>query len=256
LLHIWEKDSMTVMNENIFEVSGVWVSYGQIEVLRDINLYLKRGEIVALLGPNGAGKSTLMYSITGLVVPNKGRMTFEGRDIQGLSVEQIVKLGITLIPEGSLLFPSLKVKDNLYLGSYCLTGKERKKVLKECYDTVFQLFPILRDRSKQLAGTLSGGEQRMVALARGLMRKPRLLLLDEPSFGLAPLVVRELMETLTTLRAEHGLSLFLSEQNAMAALRIADRGYVMESGKIALEGTSGELCATDSIRSVYLGIVG
>jgi branched-chain amino acid transport system ATP-binding protein len=244
---------MTVMNEGIFETTDVWSGYGPIQVLKGINLHLKKGEIVALLGPNGAGKSTLMYSITGLVPLSKGRVTFEGRDIQGLSTEQIVKLGITLIPEGNLLFPSLKVKDNLHVGSYCLTGRERKKMLKECFDTVFELFPILKNRAKQLAGTLSGGEQRMVALARGLMRKPHLLLLDEPSFGLAPLVVEELMVTLTKLRAEHGLSLLLSEQNAMAALGISDRGYVMESGRIALEGRSDQLFADDSIRSVYLG---
>lgn len=238
--------------EMILELSGVTVHYGLVQALSEVNLNVKKGEIVALLGPNSAGKTTLMCAIVGVLPLTNGAILFNGRPINNLPTEEIINSGITLVPEGRLLFGAMKTSENLELGAYHLWGRKKKREIQENLDNVFKLFPTLKERRNQVAGTLSGGQQQMVAIGRGLMSRPQLLLLDEPSLGLAPMLVKELMDTLNKLR-EQELTILLSEQNAEAALSIADRGYVMGGGKILIEGSSEELRSTDKIRSAYLG---
>lgn len=245
--------TITSMNENILDLKEIIVGYGPVTVLQDINLYLGKREVATLLGANGMGKTTLLRTIAGLLPPSSGKIIFNGQPINNLSPQQIVALGIALIPEGRLLFPTMTVLDNLRLGAYHLRGKSKKEEIGKNLLTIFGLFPILEKRRKQRAGTLSGGEQQMVAVGRGLMSQPNLLLLDEPSMGLAPLVVTELMDTLNKLRNEMGMSVLLAEQNAVAALKIADRGYVLQGGKIYFEGSKEELQASGAIRTAYLG---
>jgi branched-chain amino acid transport system ATP-binding protein len=241
------------MNENILDLKEIIVGYGPVTVLQDINLYLGKREVATLLGANGMGKTTLLRTIAGLLPPSSGKIIFNGQPINNLSPQQIVALGIALIPEGRLLFPTMTVLDNLRLGAYHLRGKSKKEEIEKNLIIIFELFPVLEKRRKQRAATLSGGEQQMVAVGRGLMSQPNLLLLDEPSMGLAPLVVTELMGTLNRLRNEMGMSVLLAEQNAVAALKIADRGYVMQGGKIYFEGSKEELQASGAIRAAYLG---
>jgi len=238
--------------ETLLEVRGITVYYGLVQALSEVTLNVKRGEIVALLGPNAAGKTTLMYAIAGVLPIAKGEVIFHGLPLSNLQAEQIVKKGITLVPEGRLLFGGMKTFENLELGAYHLWNRKRKAEIKEKLSNIFGLFPVLKERGNQIAGTLSGGQQQMVAIGRGLMSRPHLLLLDEPSLGLSPLLVQELMESLRKLR-EQELTILLSEQNAEAALRIADRGYVMGGGRILIEGTSKELRSTERIRTAYLG---
>lgn len=239
-------------SQTILELGSLTVNYGLMQALSEINLHIDKGEIVAILGPNAAGKTTLMYAITGIVPITKGKITFNGQNIINLGPEQIVRLGISLVPEGRLLFPGMKTIENLELGAYHYKGRNRKENMKIGLDEVFELFPILKDRRNQMAGTLSGGQQQMLALGRGLMSKPELLLLDEPSLGLAPLLVKEVMNTLMKLK-ERGLTILFSEQNALAALSIADRGYVVNAGKVVMEGDSQQLRSMDKIRIAYLG---
>lgn len=239
--------------KTILEIREMDCGYGPVEVLKGVGLVVGEGEIVALLGPNGAGKSTLMRGIIGLLSNTSGTIIFNGEDIGAVSTEKIVKLGITLVPEGRLLFAGMSVLDNLRLGTYYLDGKERKENIIEGITNAFNLFPALEKRKRQLAGTLSGGEQQMVAIARGLMGRPKLLMLDEPSLGVAPLLVRELMNVLARLRDEQGISILLAEQNAAASLKIADRGYVLRGGKVILEGTSQQLKSMEAVQSAYLG---
>jgi branched-chain amino acid transport system ATP-binding protein len=239
--------------EAILQLSQVAINYGTVPALFKVNIRVNRGEIVVLLGPNGAGKSTLLNAIVGILSVTKGEIRFNGRVINGLPTEQLVKMGMTLIPEGRLLFAGMSTLENLEVGAYSRQSRERREGIKQSLSGIFRLFPSIKKRESQQAGLLSGGEQQMLAVGRGLMSQPQLLLLDEPSLGLAPMLVRELMNTLARLRKEQGLTILLAEQNAIAALAIADRGYVMETGKVVIEGSSTELRSTEKIRAVYLG---
>lgn len=244
---------LSFKGETILELSDIVVQYGLIQALSNIDINIRKGEIVALLGPNAAGKTTLLYAIVGILPITKGKIIFNGQPINNLPTEQIVRLGVTLVPEGKLLFGAMKTLENLELGAYHWWRKEKKEQIKGDLSNIFKLFPVLKERKKQMAGTLSGGQQQMVAIGRGLMSRPQLLLLDEPSLGLAPVLVKELMDTLARLR-EQKLTILLSEQNAMAALSIADRAYVMAGGKVIMEGSSEELRSTDRIKAAYLGL--
>jgi len=236
----------------LLEAEHVSTFYGQIRALNNVHLQVNEGEIVAIIGANGAGKTTLLNTICGVHPPKEGRVIFGDQDITRLPAEQIVRLGISHVPERRQVFGTMSTLDNLILGAYHRYGREKKGDIEADIEYVFQLFPILKKRQKQMAGTLSGGEQQMLAIGRGLMARPKLLLLDEPSLGLAPLLVREIFRVMAELR-EHGTTILLVEQNARAALRIADRAYVLETGKVALEGTAQELLADERVQSAYLG---
>lgn len=223
-------------------------SYGPLQVLRRVTLHVDAGEMVCLLGANGAGKSTLLKLLSGTLKPSEGEIFFDGAAIHGEAPERIVRRGLVQVPEGRQLFPNLTVLENLELGGY-LHGK---KGLSQGLTEVFELFPILAERRFQKAGTLSGGEQQMLAVARALMTRPRLLMLDEPSLGLAPLIVEEIYATLQKLHAA-GTTVFLVEQNAMGALDICQRGYVMETGRIVLAGSADELAHHEEVQRAYLG---
>lgn len=226
--------------------------YGSLRVLKGISLHVNEGEIVTIIGANGAGKSTLLNTISGSVRAKGGVISFKDEEIQGSPAEHIVRAGCSLVPEGRQLFPTLTVRDNLILGAYTLFQKRKKREAEEELELIFELFPRLRERQQQLAGTLSGGEQQMVAISRSLMAKPDFIMLDEPSMGLAPLIVRDILDTALTLK-EQGKTVLLVEQNAMAALQIADRGYVMETGHLVIEGTSEELLENRDVQRAYLG---
>jgi branched-chain amino acid transport system ATP-binding protein len=234
------------------EVTGINTYYGNIHALKGVSLHVEEGEIVTVVGPNGAGKTTLLNSISGVLHPRDGDIRFEGQQIGKLTPDRVVRLGISQVPERRQVFASLNVLDNLLLGAYLRHGREPKEQIQADLDSVFEIFPTLRKRQKQSGGTLSGGEQQMLALGRGLMAKPKLLLLDEPSLGLAPLLVREIFRVAAELR-EHGATILLVEQNARAALNLADRGYVMETGNVVLEGTSEELLGDERVQEAYLG---
>lgn len=239
----------------LLEVKNINTYYGNIHALRDVSLYVDQGEIVAVIGGNGAGKTTLLNTVSGVLHSRTGEILFEGQAITKLSADKVVHLGISQVPERRQIFSTLNVLDNLHLGAYLRHGREPKEEIRKDLDFVFEIFPILKDRQKQMGGTLSGGEQQMLALGRGLMAKPQLLLLDEPSLGLAPLLVREIFRVASELR-EHGTTILLVEQNARAALRLADRGYVMETGNVVLEGTSKELLGDERVEEAYLGVSG
>ena len=218
-----------------------------------MSLEVRAGELVALIGANGAGKSTLLRAIAGLLGPAAGRVTLDGQDVTGRAPEAILRAGAALVPERRRIFGDLTVLDNLELGGYALPrGREFRRGLEAGVDAAYTLFPVLRQRRRQLAGTLSGGEQQMLAIGRALMSRPRLLLCDEPSLGLAPLVVQEIMKLLARLR-ETGTTILLVEQNARLALRFADRAYVLEVGRVALSGASADLLANDQLKAAYLG---
>jgi len=221
-------------------------------VLRNVSLHVSPGEIVTLLGANGAGKSTLLKVISGLCPVAKGKLVFNGQNITGLFPEQILRLGVGQVPEGRQIFAPLSVLDNLILGAYVRFLQEDKKNIWRDLENVFELFPILKERAKQRAGTLSGGEQQMLAIGRTLMAKPKLLLLDEPSMGLAPRITNDILRTIKILR-EKSTTILLVEQNAQAALKIADRGYVLETGRIILEGESHDLLNNKEVQRAYLG---
>ncbi|MBI4771817.1 MAG: ABC transporter ATP-binding protein, partial [Chloroflexi bacterium] len=215
----------------MLQVSEVSTFYGRIQALSAVSLQVQPGEIVSLIGANGAGKTTLLNTISGILTAGSGEIHFDGRPITHLPAEQIVRMGISHVPERRQLFGSLTVLENLTLGAYARAGRDGRAAIRRSMERVFELFPVLRERSAQLAGTLSGGEQQMVAVGRGLMANPRLMLLDEPSLGLAPLLVREIFEIVAELRRA-GTTILLVEQNARAALRVADRAYVLENGRI------------------------
>jgi len=236
----------------MLEVHEVSTFYGPIRALDHVTLQVNAGEIVALIGANGAGKTTLLNTVSGLLHPRRGEIVFEERRITHLAPEDIVALGISHIPERRQIFVTMSVLDNLLLGAYHRWGRDKKTEIQNDLDFVFQVFPILKERQTQAGGTLSGGEQQMLAVARGLMSKPKLLLLDEPSLGLAPLLVRELMRVVKELR-EHGTTILLIEQNARAALKVCDRGYVLETGRIVANGTATELMANPEVQRAYLG---
>jgi branched-chain amino acid transport system ATP-binding protein len=234
----------------LLRVDHLDAGYGAVQVLWDVSVEVRPGEVVALIGPNGAGKSTFLLAISGLLRPRRGTVTFDGREITGWAPEDIVRLGIAHVPQGRRLFATLTVRDNLLLGGY--TRRDRAGLAGDLRD-VLDLFPVLRERLQLPAGQLSGGEQQMAALGRALLARPRLLLIDEPSLGLAPIVVESLMEIVGRLRARE-TSVLLVEQDVMATLEHADRGYVLETGHIVLEDTAGALLANPRIRTAYLGL--
>ncbi|KUO79007.1 MAG: ABC transporter ATP-binding protein [Desulfosporosinus sp. BRH_c37] len=233
----------------MLKLENIVAKYGRVEALKGISLEVRLGELVTLIGSNGAGKSTTIKIISGLLKPESGQVILEGAKTTGLPPYQMVKRGVGLSPEERHVFPKLTVEENLQMGAYI--RKDKKVVLQEM-DRVFDLFPRLKERYNQLAGSLSGGEQQMLAIGRALMCGPRLLLLDEPSLGLAPIVVENMAEIILELK-KTGLSILLVEQNANVALRIADRGYLMDTGTIVLEGNAGELLNDDRVRQIYLG---
>jgi branched-chain amino acid transport system ATP-binding protein len=233
----------------LLNVQGLKSGYGVVEVLRGVDLHVMPGELVALLGSNGAGKTTLNLTLSGLVATRAGLVQFDGHDITALHSRQVVVRGLIHVPEGRKVFPNLSVHENLELGAFT-RGRARRL---ENLDKVYETFPRLKERVSQLAGTLSGGEQQMLAIGRGLMAEPRLLILDEPSLGLSPLLVEELFGLVSQLRST-GLSILLVEQNVGQSLDIADRAYVMENGQIRFSGTPGELLASDTLRQAYLGM--
>ncbi len=234
---------------SLLTVRDLKVSYGGIEALKGISFDVDEKKIVTLIGANGAGKSTTLRAISGLVPIKAGAITFEGRDITSLDTSQIVAQGVVLVPEGRRVFPNLTVLENLKIGAYL---RRDQAEIKKATEYVFERFPRLEERHWQMAGTLSGGEQQMLAVGRALMARPRLLMMDEPSLGLAPLVVRDIFSIIHRL-AEEGITILLIEQNANAALRAADTGYVMETGRITLTGTGEELLSNQAIRDAYLG---
>lgn len=236
----------------MLEIVKISTYYGYVQALKEVSIEVRDGEIVSIIGANGAGKSTLLNSISAIVPPRSGQILLDGRDITRLPVEEIVGLGISQVPERRQIFSTLSVYDNLFLGAYLRLRKGKKREVADDLEYVFNLFPILRERRGQLAGTLSGGEQQMVAIGRGLMARPKVLLLDEPSLGLAPLLVKEIFRVLLQLRQE-GTTILLVEQNARAALELSDRAYVLETGRIELSGASKELISNEEVKKAYLG---
>lgn len=238
------------MEDRVLEVKDIKVRYGKLQVLHGVSMLVAKGETVSVLGSNGAGKSTLMRAIMASQRVHEGRILLMGEEIHNLRTEEIVRKGIVYVPEEKMLFSPLSVEENLRLGAYVISDE---KVVAENLDQVYSLFPVLRERRKQAASTLSGGEQQMVAIGRGLMSNPRILMLDEPSLGLAPLMVEEVFKTIRRLK-EQGITILLVEQNVREALEIADRGYVLQTGKIITEGSSKELLESDLFRTAFLGI--
>lgn len=227
--------------------------YGKLHTLKKVSIHVKRGEIVVLIGSNGAGKTTLLSTLSGLLKPSSGSILFDGKEIAGEEPERIVRIGISQVPEGRLVFKPLTVEENLLLGSYHWYSFKSRSDIKDDLERIYSIFPVLRQRRKQLSGTLSGGEQQMLAIGRALMARPKLLLLDEPSMGLAPNIIKEIFRYIIDLKEEYGLTVLLVEQNARSALRIANRGYVIETGRIVLEGTSEELLSNREVQRAYLG---
>jgi branched-chain amino acid transport system ATP-binding protein len=236
--------------ETLLEVSGIEVAYGDVQVLYGVSLSVRENEIVTLLGSNGAGKTTTLRAIAGLRPPRVGAIRFRGQDLLSVPASKRTALGIALVPEGRELWPSLSVRENLELGGYGASARTR---IARNLDKVHTLFPRLAERGSQLAGSLSGGEQQMCAIGRALMSEPRLLMLDEPSLGLAPIMVDQVFETIARLHAD-GMAIVLVEQNLKKALALAERGYVIETGRITIEGTSQELSGNEAIRAAYLGL--
>lgn len=238
----------------MLKIKNINTYYGQAQALKNVSLHLSQGEIVTLLGANGAGKTTLLNSLSGVVPPRSGQILFNDIPITNLAVHQIVRMGISQVPEGRQVFKPVSVENNLELGAYLyykmLRGREDVKKNKEM---VYELFPILKERRKQLAGTLSGGEQQMLAIGRAFMARPKLMLLDEPSMGLAPMVVQEIFRVIENLSQERKTTVLLVEQNARAALKMAHRGYVLENGRMVLEGTAAELLDNKDVQRAYLG---
>jgi branched-chain amino acid transport system ATP-binding protein len=239
-----------MMSAPMLELSGVRTAYGNIEALKGVDLRIDEGEIIALLGSNGAGKTTTLSSVTGLTPPKAGRIVFEGEDIRGARTESLVKKGLVMVPEGRRIFPGLTVLENLRMGAYLI---DDKKAVERDLERVFNLFPILATRSRQSGGTLSGGEQQMLAISRSLMGRPRMLLLDEPSLGLAPIVIKNIFETIRKINQENGTTILLVEQNANLALMLAHRAYIMTTGVITLSGTAAEFLNDEAVRKAYLG---
>jgi len=234
----------------VFEVKGIDVFYGDAQALYGLSLQVREGEVVTLVGANGAGKTTTLRAISGLRPVARGDIVFEGRSLLEVPAHRRAELGIALVPEGRDLWPQLTVRENLELGAY---GKAARRHLSGSLERVYELFPVVKERSRQVAGSMSGGEQQMVAIARALMTRPRLLMFDEPSLGLAPVVVAQVFDTIQRLHAE-GLTILLVEQNLKKALEMADRGYVVETGSISIQGTAADLLADPTIRSAYLGV--
>ena len=238
----------------MLKVKNINTYYGKVHALKNISLHLSAREIVALIGANGAGKTTILNTLSGVTPPASGSIQFEGEGVNGLAPDRIVKIGISQVPEGRQVFKGLTVADNLELGAYLrFRSRADRNAIKLDMQHMYELFPRLGERKKQMAGTLSGGEQQMLAIGRALMARPKLLLLDEPSMGLAPLVVQEIFAVIEKLRQEEGTTVLLVEQNAKAALKMADRGYVLETGKVILEGAAADLLENPEVQRAYLG---
>ncbi len=235
----------------MLKLDNIKTYYGNIQALKGISLEVKKGEIICLIGANGAGKSTTLMSISGIEPPRSGSIFLEGVDITGMPAHQIVTMGLSQVPEGRRIFPQLSVLENLDMGAYLRNDKEEQK---RDLEYVFDLFPILSQRRNQSGGTLSGGEQQMLAISRALMAKPRILLMDEPSLGLAPIIVQQIFGIITRINKEQGTTIFLVEQNANQALKIADRGYVLQNGMIVKSDTSTALMADEEVKNAYLGV--
>jgi len=235
----------------MLKLEHVETFYGKIKALKDVSIEISEGEIITLIGANGAGKTTTLMSICGLVPPRSGQILFMGRPINHISANEIVALGISQVPEGRRIFPYLSVTENLDMGAFL---RNDKAAIRQDIEYIFSLFPILAERRHQAGGTLSGGEQQMLAISRGLMANPRLLLLDEPSLGLAPLIVRQIFDIIKKINSENGTTIFLVEQNANLALKVAHRGYVMETGRITMADSSVNLLANEQVRKAYLGM--
>ncbi len=236
----------------LLQLRSVSAYYGHLQALKAVSLHVNEGEVVALLGANGAGKTTTLNAISGLLRPRGGEIVFDGLEIQGRPAEQIVGEGLVQVPEGRQIFSDLTVRENMIVGAYRRYRRGEGREVAQDIEKMMELFPVLRERLHQAAGTLSGGEQQMLAIARGLMSRPKMLLLDEPSLGLAPALVNDVMRVIGELRAR-GTTILLVEQNAPASLRIADRGYVIETGRTVLEGSSEELLQDREVRRAYLG---
>ena len=236
----------------MLRIEGLNASYGSIRVLKDISIQVPAGKVVSIIGANGAGKSTLLKSISGIMKINGGSILYKEQNIAGMPANRIVRLGISQVPEGRQIFAHLTVRDNINLGAYHYFKRSNRLEIKERIERVYQMFPILEKRSKQIAGTLSGGEQQMLAIGRALMGRPELLLLDEPSMGIAPLVVREIFNVIKQLN-QSGVTVLLVEQNARAALKVAHHSYVLERGEIVLEGLASELLDNPKVKEHYLG---
>ncbi|NOD46277.1 MULTISPECIES: ABC transporter ATP-binding protein [unclassified Ruegeria] len=239
------------MTEPILKIRNVESFYGPIMAIRGVSLDVHKGQIVSILGANGAGKTTLMKTVSGVMDPEKGQITFDGQDIQGAEPHKVVQRGIVHIPEGREVFPLLTVDENLSLGAYSRKDKDQ---IEQDRELVFSYFPVLKDRRGQEAGTLSGGQQQMLAIGRGLMARPRIMLLDEPSLGLSPMLVQEIFEILRRLNQEQKMTMMLVEQNAHAALDLAHHGYVMEVGRIVMDGSAEALLKSEDIQNFYLGV--
>ena len=235
----------------MLKVNNIKTYYGNIQALKGISLEIEEGEIVTLIGANGAGKTTTLMSLCGIVPPRSGEILFQGKQISGLSGDQIVKMGIVQVPEGRRIFPNMSVTENLEMGAYL---RSNKLLIKQDMNMVMELFPILAQRRNQLGGTLSGGEQQMLAISRALMARPRLLLLDEPSLGLAPIIIHTIFEIISRINRESNTTIFLVEQNANQALKLAHRGYVMENGRITLSDTAERLLDNEQVKKAYLGL--
>jgi branched-chain amino acid transport system ATP-binding protein len=236
----------------MLKIEGLCAAYDRIQVLKNVSLKVPEGKMVSIIGANGAGKSTLLKAISGLMKIDKGRILYKDRDISDLSANRIVSLGISQVPEGRQIFAHLTVLDNIHLGAYLYFKRRNRLEINEKVKGIYEIFPVLEKRSKQIAGTLSGGEQQMLAIARALMARPELLLLDEPSMGIAPLIVREIFQVIKQLN-ETGTTVLLVEQNARAVLKISHYSYVIERGEIVLEGLASELLDNPKIKEVYLG---
>ncbi len=240
------------MTAALLEGDGLEVPYGKIRAVKGISFSVDAGAVVTLIGANGAGKTTTLRTLSGLLSPSAGTVAFEGRRLDGVAPHEIVELGIAHVPEGRRIFPRMSVRENLELGAFSRSGKAAPTETAADLDRVFTLFPVLSERRRQAGGTLSGGEQQMLAIGRALMSRPRLLMLDEPSMGLSPIMMNLIFTTLAELKAQ-GTTILLVEQNAQAALALADRAYVIETGAVVLEGSAAELAASEQVRKAYLG---
>jgi branched-chain amino acid transport system ATP-binding protein len=236
----------------LLKLENIHTFYGPIEAVKGIDLEVKQGEVICLIGSNGAGKSTTLMTISGILRPAVGAISFEGQTISSMPPHAIVGMGISQVPEGRRIFPRLTVMENLDMGAYTAGDGDRRAAVKRQLEMVFGLFPVLKERQKQQGGTLSGGEQQMLAIGRALMSGPKVLLLDEPSLGLAPIIVSKIFRTIREINSE-GVTVLLVEQNARAALSLSSRGYVLESGRITLEGTGDELLRNEQVKKAYLG---
>ena len=237
----------------MLKVERLTSGYGHVTALKDVDITVKQGEIVTVIGANGSGKSTLLKTLSGQIKPQSGSVRFEDRDITGRPAEKVVALGLSLVPEGRRLFADMSVRENLEMGAYLALKKRRYHVFRERLDFVVDLFPVLAERAGQLTATLSGGEQQMLAVGRALMSGPKLLMLDEPSMGLAPKVIRTIFETLKRLNKEEGLTILLVEQDANIALAAADRGYILQTGRSVITGQGSELLRDPKVKEIYFG---